>query len=144
MVTVFSVLIILQFVVVVSHDMIDIPGWVYGSRAQAAVGRSKFLVGTLSTAIFPCLAVGRSNFWSRPKPAFVYSYWAYYCAITMIFAVAMWYIPYLFGAKEDQKRQYLQMYEGTRHVLPARGNNPHPNLFTSSCTYSSQPPWPSP
>jgi hypothetical protein len=41
----------------------------------------------------------------------------------------MWYIPYLRGAPEKQKREYLTMYAGTRHILPERGDNPRPNLF---------------
>ena len=41
----------------------------------------------------------------------------------------MWYLPYLRGAPETQKQEYLQMYAGTRHILPPRGNNPRPNLF---------------
>ena len=125
-----SVLLIVQFVVVASHDLIDIPGWVHGSQVKAVVGRNKFILGTLSTAIFPALAAGFAvYFWSRPKPAFVFSYWMWYCAITVISAIAMWWIPYFFGASEDTRRMYAEMYKDTRHVLPARGDNPRPNLF---------------
>jgi hypothetical protein len=125
-----SVLLVVQFVVVASHDLIDIPGWVHGSRVKAVVGRSKFVAGTLSTAIFPALAAGFAvYFWGRPKPGFVYTYWAIYCAITAASAIAMWYVPYFFGASEETRREYSQMYEGTRQVLPARGDNPRPNLF---------------
>jgi hypothetical protein len=52
-----------------------------------------------------------------------------YCAIALMSAIGMWYIPYLCGAPEKQKSEYLSLYEGTRHVLPARGDNPRPNLF---------------
>jgi hypothetical protein len=125
-----SVLLIVQFVVVASHDLIDIPGWVHGSQVKAVVGRNKFILGTLSTAIFPALAAGFAvYFWSRPKPALVYSYWMWYCAITVISAIAMWWIPYFFGTSERTTRMYSEMYRGTRHVLPARGDNPRPNLF---------------
>jgi len=41
----------------------------------------------------------------------------------------MWYIPYLFGASEQKRRDYEQMYAGTRHILPPRGDNPRPNLL---------------
>ena len=37
--------------------------------------------------------------------------------------------PICRGAPEKQKREYLEMYEGTRHILPARGDNPRPNVF---------------
>jgi hypothetical protein len=125
-----SVLLLMQFVVVAVHDLIDIPGWVHGSQVKAVVGRSKFILGTLSTAIFPALAAGFAvYFWSRPKPAYVYSYWMWYCAITVISAIAMWWIPYFFGASEETRRMYTDMYKGTRQVLPVRGDNPRPNVF---------------
>jgi hypothetical protein len=41
----------------------------------------------------------------------------------------MWYVPYFFGANEEKKREYSRMYAGTRDVLPARGDNPRPNLL---------------
>jgi len=41
----------------------------------------------------------------------------------------MWYVPYLLGTTEERKREYLRMYAGTRQVLPARGDNPRPNLL---------------
>ena len=125
-----SVLLVLQFVVVVTHDMIDFPGWVHGSRVRATVGRTKFLVGTAVTAMFPAVAAGFAvYFWSRPKPAFVYSYWMWYCAITVVSAIAMWWIPYFFGASAETSRMYSKLYADTQHVLPARGDNPRPNLF---------------
>jgi hypothetical protein len=128
--TLFSILITLQFLIILSHDFVDIPGWVYGSRVRATVGRNKFLAATLSTGIFPAIAAAFAVFyWNRPKPAFVYQYWLVYCAITVISAVAMWYIPYFFGPSEEHKRMYSPMYEGTRHILPARGDDPGPNVF---------------
>lgn len=41
----------------------------------------------------------------------------------------MWWVPYLFGAKEETKRTYAAMYKGTRQVLPPRNENPRPNLL---------------
>jgi uncharacterized membrane protein len=126
----FSVLLMLQCVVIVAHDMVDIPGWVPGRQVREVVGQTKFLVGTAVNAIFPVLAVVFAIYFrSRPKPAFVYSYWAWYCGITVASAIAMWWIPYFFGAKEETRRMYTEMYRGTRQLLPARGDNPRPNVF---------------
>lgn len=126
----FTFLITLQFVVVVLHDLVDIPGWTHGSQVKSVVGPGKFWVGTLINAIFPGLAVAYAMyFWNKPKPKFVADYWMIYCAVTLASAIAMWYIPYLFGATEEKKREYSRMYAGTRHVLPPRGDNPRPNLL---------------
>jgi hypothetical protein len=59
----------------------------------------------------------------------VADYWLLYCGLTFISAITMWYIPYFFGSSEEQKRTYARMYEGTRHVLPPRGDNLRPNLL---------------
>ena len=127
---VLSVLLLVQFVAVAAHDLIDIHGWVHGSQVKAVVGRKKFILGTLSTVIFPALAAGFAvYFWSRSKPVFVYTYWAVYCGITVISAIAMWWIPYFFGANDETRRIYAEMYKGTRQVLPVRGDNPRPNVF---------------
>jgi hypothetical protein len=128
--TLFTLFITLQFVVVVLHDLIDIPGWTHGSQVKSVVGPRKLWLGTLINAIFPGLAVAYAfYFWNQPKPKFVADYWIIYCAVTLASAIAMWYIPYLFGASEKQKREYSRMYGGTRHVLPPRGDNPRPNLL---------------
>src|SRR5271156_893840 len=130
MFTAFTCLIVLQFVIMVSHDLIDIPGWVHGSQVQALMGRRKVLLATLANSVFPGIAVGFAiYFWNRPKPSFVPNYWVIYCAVALLSAVGMWYVPYLRGAGQKQKTEYLTMYAGTRHVLPARGDNPRPNLF---------------
>lgn len=130
MVTLFTCLITLQFVVIVSHDLIDIPGLIHGSQVQAFIGRRKVWLATLANSIFPGLAVAFAlYFWHKPKPQFVPDYWLIYCSIALLSAVGMWYIPYLRGASEKQKNQYRQMYDGTRHILPPRGDNPRPNLF---------------
>ena len=128
--TAFSCLLLMQFIVVVSHDWIDIPGWTHGSQVQAAIGRRKLWLATLINALFPGVAVGLAIYWwGRPQPSLVADYWVAYCAITLLSAIAMWYVPYFFGTNEKQARLYAQMYEGTRQVLPVRGDNPRPNLL---------------
>jgi hypothetical protein len=127
---VFSVLLLVQFAVIAVHDLIDIPGWVSGSQVREVVGEKKFFWGTISTVVFPALgAAFVLYFWSRPKPAYVYTYWMVYCAITVASAIAMWWVPYFFGTDEKTRRMYTEMYRGTRQLLPARGDNPRPNIF---------------
>jgi hypothetical protein len=128
--TLFTCLITLQFVVVAAHDLVDIPGWAHGRQVQSIVGRRKLWLATLINATFPGLAVAFAiYFWNRRKPGFVTDYWIIYCAVTLISAIAMWYVPYFLGANEKTKRDYSVMYAGTRQVLPARGDNPRPNLL---------------
>src|SRR6266550_18493 len=111
---VFSIRITIQFLVVVLHDWIDLPGWTHGRQVMAVLGRRKMIAGTLINAIFPGLAAAFAiYFWNKPKPLRVEDYWLLYCAVTLISAIAMWYIPYLFGASEKLKRMYEQMYAGT-------------------------------
>jgi len=127
---VFACLITLQFVVIVAHDWIDIPGWTHGTQVQLVVGRRKLWIATLINAIFPGIAVAFAlTFWNRPKPGFVTSYWVIYCAVTLASAIFMWYVPYFLGAKEETKQEYLRMYAGTRQVLRPREDNPRPNLL---------------
>jgi hypothetical protein len=130
MVTVFTCLIILQFAIFVSHDLIDIPGWVHGSQVRASIGRRKVWLATIANSVFPGIAVGFAiYFWNRTKPSFVPNYWVIYCAVALVSAIGMWYIPYFRGAPEKQQKEYLSMYEGTLHILPVRGDNPRPNVF---------------
>ena len=130
MVVLFSLLIILQFVIIISHDLIDIPGFVSGSQIQAVMGRHKVWLASLANSIFPGIAAGFAiYFWHRATPRFVPNYWLLYCGVALLSAVGMWYIPYLRGAPDKTKHQYLRMYAGTRHILPERGDNPRPNLF---------------
>ena len=127
---VFACLITLQFVVVVLHDWVDIPGWTHGSQVQEVVGRRKLCVATLINAIFPGLAAGFAlYFWNRQTPGFVTNYWTIYCAVTLLSAILMWYVPYFLGGSEKLKQDYSRMYAGTRQVLPARNDNPRPNLL---------------
>jgi hypothetical protein len=126
----FTCLIILQFLVIVLHDMVHIPGWTHGGQVKAVIGHKKFWIATLLNAIFPGIAVGLAiYFWNQPRPPRVVTYWVYYCAITLGSAITMWYIPYFFGCSRERKLEYARMYAGTRQVLPARGDNPCPNLL---------------
>jgi hypothetical protein len=128
--TLFTCLITLQFVVVTSHDLVDIPGWTHGSQVQSIVGRRKLWLMTLVNAIFPGLAVAFAiYFWNKPRPGFVADYWIVYCAVALGSAIAMWYVPYLLGTTVERKRDCARMYAGTRQVLPPRGDNPRPNLL---------------
>ena len=128
--TVFTGLITLQFLVVVLHDLVDIPGWTHGNQVRSVVGRRKLWLATLINAVFPGLAVGFAiYFWNRSQPGFVVNYWMMYCAITLASAIAMWYVPYFRGATQERKLEYSRMYAGTRQVLPPRGDNPCPNLL---------------
>jgi hypothetical protein len=128
--TLFTCLITLQFLVIVLHDLVDIPGWNHGRQVQLAVGRKRLWIATAINAIFPGLAVAFAIwFWNSPKPAGVVNYWIIYCSITLVSAMMMWYVPYFFGAGEQKSRDYERMYAGTRHILPPRGNNPRPNLL---------------
>jgi hypothetical protein len=127
---VFSVLIVLQFLAVTLHDWLDIPGWTHGGQVRAAAGQRRFILVTLLNAVFPGLAVAFLFLYRSPaKPSFVTTYWVIYCAVTVVAAAMMWWIPYFFGADEKTRRQYQSMYAGTLHALPARGDNPRPNLL---------------
>jgi hypothetical protein len=128
--TAFACLLTMQFLVIVLHDWVDIPGWTHGSQVQQVVGRRKLAIATAINAIFPGLAVGFAvYFWRRPIPGFVANYWMLYCAVTLASAIFMWYVPYFFGAPESTRRDYSAMYAGTRYVLPPRKDNPRPNLL---------------
>jgi hypothetical protein len=94
------------------------------------IGRTKLLWATMINAVFPGLAVAFALwFWGKSQPTFVGSYWVIYCGVTLLSAISMWYVPYLRGADEKKKLEYSQMYAGTRHIFPARGDNPRPNLL---------------
>ena len=127
--TLFSLLIGLQFLLIVVHALVDIPGFIRGSQVRAVVGNRKFWLGTLSTAIFPTIAVALVVAqWGQPKSEFSLDYWLVYTAITVSSAIGMWWVPYFFGASEETKRDYLAMYARTLQILPRRGDNPRPNL----------------
>ena len=126
----FAFLIVLQFVLIGAHDLVDVPGWAHGRQVQEVIGRRKVWLVTLINSIFPGLAAGSAVvYWGRIAPRIVEDYWVLYCALTVGSAVTMWYIPYLRGTDDDQKRDYARMYAGTHQVLPERGDNPRPNLL---------------
>ena len=130
MTTLFTCLIVLQFVVVSLHDLIDVPGWTTATQVQSIIGRRKLWLITLVNALFPGLAVAFAiYFWSSRKPGFVLDYWILYTAVTLASAIAMWYVPYFLGTTEQRKRDYSRMYAGTRQILPPRGDHPRPNLL---------------
>ena len=128
--TLFTSLILLQFVVVSLHDLIIVPGWTAATQVQSIIGRRKLLLVTLLNALFPGLAVAFAIYFrNSPKPGFVLDYWIVYSAVTLASAIVMWYVPYLLGTTEQRKRDYSRMYAGTRQVPPPRGDNPRPNLL---------------
>jgi hypothetical protein len=126
----FVCLITLQFIVVALHDLVEIPGWTNAAQVKSIVGRRRLWMVTLVNSIFPGLAAAFAiYFLNRPRPRFVGNYWMIYCAVTLASAIAMWYVPYLFGTTEERKRDYSGMYAGTRQILPPRGDHPRPNLL---------------
>jgi len=126
---VFAVLLGVQFLIVALHDLVDIRGWVHGSQVRAVIGRRKAILATAINALFPGVAVVLAfAALFGPVPRFAAPYPLVYCAITVISAIAMWYVPYWFGTDEKTAREYEAMYAGTLQVLPARGGNPRPNL----------------
>ena len=129
--TLLTCLLILQFLVIVSHDLLNIPGWTHGSQVQSVVGRRKLVLATLINAVFPgaAVAMGLCHWNSINPPRMVANYWLAYCAVTVLSAVTMWYVPYFFGASPEKKRYYALMYAGTHQLLPPRGDNPRPNLL---------------
>jgi hypothetical protein len=128
--TLFTYLIVLEFLVKALHDWIDIPGWTHGRQVRAALGLNKLLIGTAINCVFPGVAVAFAvHYWHRPAPPFVLDYWIIYCAVTVLSAIMMWWVPYFRGANHKTSELYLRMYAGTRQVLPPRGDNPRPNLL---------------
>jgi hypothetical protein len=126
----FTVLIIAQFVLVAVHDLVDIPGLTHGAQVKATVGRGKAWLATVINSLFPGAAVVFvALYWLGYRSHWGPDYWLLYCAITVVSAVFMWYVPYLFGASAKTKAEYQQMYARTWQILPRRGDNPRPNLL---------------
>jgi hypothetical protein len=126
----FLSLITLQFIVVVLHDLVEIPGWTHSAQVKSIIGRHRLWMVTLVNSIFSGLAVAFAiYFWNRARPRFVANYWMIYSTVTLASAIAMWYVPYLFGTTEERKHDYSRMYAGTRQILPPCGDNPRPNLL---------------
>ena len=130
MLVAFTLLITLQFLITLVHDLVEIPGWTHTSQIQAVLGKRKLWAATLINSIFPGVAMAFAwYFWNRPRPEYVNQYWVVYCVVTVISAVAMWYLPYFRGTSEKTKEEYRRFYAGTYQVLPERGDNPRPNLL---------------
>jgi hypothetical protein len=126
----FTLLISLQFLIILLHDLVEVRGWSHSSQMAAVLGKPKLWMATLINAIFPGVAAAFAlRFWDRPIPAFVNRYWLIYCAVTIVSAIAMWYLPYFLGASAQKKDHYRRFYAGTHQLLPARGDNPRPNLL---------------
>ena len=96
--------------------------------AKKPAGRKVFWANAINS-LFPGLAAafGIAALFG-PIPHFAVRYIIIYCAITVLSAIAMWYVPYWMGTDEKSRREYQAMYAGTRHLLPARGDNPRPDL----------------
>jgi hypothetical protein len=105
--------------------------WLVAHKPDASGSRKRKLwAATLANSVFPGIAAAFAlYFWHRTRPAYVDRYWLIYCAITLLSAIAMWYLPYSLGASETKKDEYQRLYAGTRQILPPRGNNPRPNLL---------------
>lgn len=128
--TLFTVLITLQFLAVVLHDLVDIPGLTHGRQVRAALGPTKTVIGTVINGLFPGSAmVCAIYYWHKPVPASALNYWFIYCGITAFGAITAWWIPYFRGTDEKTRELYAKMYAGTRQVLPPRGDNPRPNVL---------------
>jgi hypothetical protein len=126
----FTLLISVQFLITLLHDLVEVPGWTHTSQVQAVLGKGKLWAATLINSIFPGVAMAFAlYFWHRPRPAYVSQYWLIYCAVSVLSAIGMWYWPYFLGASEKTKDEYRQFYAGTYQVLPSRGDNPRPNVL---------------
>jgi hypothetical protein len=128
--TIFTYLLIAQFLVNALHDWLDIPGWTHGRQVRTALGPTKMIIGTAINAILPGIAVVLAlRYWNQPAPLSARTYWVVYCAITGMGALTSWWIPYFRGTDEKTRELYKKLYEGTIQVLPPRGDNPRPNLL---------------
>ena len=126
---VFAVTLIVQFLIIALHDLIDIRGWVHGSQVKAVIGTPKVYWATAINSLFPGLAAALAiAALFGPVPHFAARYAMIYCGVTVLSAIGMWYVPYCLGTDDKTCREYAAMYAGTLHVLPARGDNPRPNL----------------
>ena len=126
---VFAITLTMQLLIIALHDLIDIRGWVTGSQVQRVIGRRKVLWATAINSLFPGLAAALAiAALFGPIPHFAVRYSVIYCGVTVVSAIAMWYVPYCLGTDEKTSREFHAMYSGTRHLLPARAENPRPNL----------------
>lgn len=126
----FTVLLVLQFVMNSFHDWIDIPGWIHGKQVRATIGVTKTIIGTAVNSLFPASAAAVAiYYWQRPAPTGARIYWLIYCAVVVLGAIGMWWIPCFRGTDQKTRDLYSKMYAGTRQVLPPHGDNPRPNVF---------------
>ena len=106
------------------HDLVDIPGWTHGSQVRAAFGVNKIVIGTVVNSLFPGVAAALAiYYWHSPAPRGVRNFWLIYCAVVVMGAIAMWWIPYFRGTDQKTKDRYSKMCAGTIQVLPPRGDN---------------------
>jgi hypothetical protein len=128
--TIFTYLLIAQFLINALHDWLDIPGWTNGRRVRMELGPTKMIIGTAINALLPGVAVFLAlRYWNQKPPLFARTYWVIYFVITGIGALTSWWIPYFRGTDEKTKQLYKKLYEGTIQVLPPHGDNPRPNLL---------------
>jgi hypothetical protein len=126
----FTVLLVLQFVMNGFHDWIDIPGLIHGKQVRATIGVTKMMIGTAVNSLIPASAAAVAiYYWQRPAPSGVRIFWLIYCAVVVLGANGMWWIPYFRGTDQKTRDLYSKMYAGTRQVLPPHGDNPRPNVF---------------
>src|SRR4051794_29944770 len=86
----FTILIVLQFLVIVLHDWLDIPGWTHGRQVRAVVGPRTLAIATAINAVFPGIAVALAiRFLGRPWTAGAANYCVAYCGITALSAATM-------------------------------------------------------
>src|SRR5580658_5284379 len=52
----FTILISLQFLIILLHDLVEIPGWSHTSQIQAVLGKHKLWAATLANSVFPGIA----------------------------------------------------------------------------------------
>ncbi len=55
-------------------------------------------------------------------------YGVFYYFILFLEEIRVWWVPYLFGPSKAWREAYDRIHAGTIKVLPARGDNPVPNL----------------
>jgi hypothetical protein len=128
--TLFTILIVLQFLVMALHDIIEIPGLTHRKQMLAALGPTKVIIGTVINSLLPGVAAAFAIiYWNRPAPPIAVDYWVIYCGITLFGAITAWWIPYFRGTDPKTQELYNTMYANTLQILPPRGDNPRPNVL---------------
>jgi hypothetical protein len=76
--------------VIVSHDLVKIPGRVHGWQVRATMGKRKVWLTTPANAALPGTAAAFALwFWARPTPVFVSNYRMICCAVALLSAIGM-------------------------------------------------------